>query len=212
MKRTTRSNADPRPPELPEYILGLDLGQSADFSALAVLERAWKPVEADQDETHYALRHLYRWPLKTPYPQIIADVAELVARPPLNKPILAIDKTGVGAAVVDQFRQAKIRARLTPVLITAGHAVHFCEGEWHVPKKELVSAVQVILQARRIQFAPLPQRELLVKELLAFRVKVSTAGNESFEAWRERDHDDLVLAVAMAVWIGEGRRKHLQVW
>jgi hypothetical protein len=28
-------------------------------------------------------------------------------------------------------------------------------------------------------------------------------GHESPEAWRERDHDDLVLAVALAVWCGE---------
>jgi hypothetical protein len=26
------------------------------------------------------------------------------------------------------------------------------------------------------------------------------AGNETFESWRERDHDDLVFAVALACW------------
>ncbi len=40
-------------------------------------------------------------------------------------------------------------------------------------------------------------------ELLAFHVKVKVAANETFEAWRERDHDDLVLAVAMAAWLAE---------
>ena len=56
--------------------------------------------------------------------------------------------------------------------------------------------------------ANLPERELLVKELLAFKVKVSAAGNESFEAWRARDHDDTVLATAIGIWYGEqgGRR------
>jgi len=34
-------------------------------------------------------------------------------------------------------------------------------------------------------------------------VKVTTAGNETFEAWRERDHDDLVLAVGIAAWVAE---------
>ena len=29
------------------------------------------------------------------------------------------------------------------------------------------------------------------------------SGNETFESWRERDHDDLVLAVALAAWLGE---------
>ena len=38
------------------------------------------------------------------------------------------------------------------------------------------------------------------------KVKALT-GNETFESWRERDHDDLVLAVALAIWFGDkGRR------
>ena len=38
--------------------------------------------------------------------------------------------------------------------------------------------------------------------MAACRVKVTLAGNETFEAWRERDHDDLVLAVALALYVG----------
>jgi len=35
-------------------------------------------------------------------------------------------------------------------------------------------------------------------------VKINLAtGHDSYEAWREGDHDDLVLAVAMACWTGE---------
>ena len=46
--------------------------------------------------------------------------------------------------------------------------------------------------------------EVLVRELSTFRAKVNIAtGNESFEAWRSRDHDDMVLAVALAAWLGE---------
>ena len=36
-----------------------------------------------------------------------------------------------------------------------------------------------------------------------FRVKVTDAANETFGAWRERPHDDLVLAVAIAAWQAE---------
>jgi hypothetical protein len=32
------------------------------------------------------------------------------------------------------------------------------------------------------------------------RVKMTAAGNEQYEAWRESAHDDLVLAVALACW------------
>ena len=68
---------------------------------------------------------------------------------------------------------------------------------------ELVSVAQVLVQGRRIKFANVPERQLLIKELLAFKVKVSALGNETFESWRERDHDDLVLAVLFAAWLGE---------
>ena len=45
---------------------------------------------------------------------------------------------------------------------------------------------------------------MLVRELSTFRAKVNIATwNESFEAWRARDHDDLVLAVALAALLGE---------
>ena len=50
----------------------------------------------------------------------------------------------------------------------------------------------------------LPEVETLVHELSHFKVRVKLdSGREEFSAWRERDHDDLVLAVALAAWLGE---------
>jgi hypothetical protein len=43
---------------------------------------------------------------------------------------------------------------------------------------------------------------VLAEELGLFRVKVTAAANETFEAWWERDHDDLVLALALALYAG----------
>jgi hypothetical protein len=40
----------------------------------------------------------------------------------------------------------------------------------------------------------------LVKEMAEMRVKVSGSGNEQFGAWRDGEHDDLVLAVSLACW------------
>jgi hypothetical protein len=194
-------------PDVPDFLLGLDLGQAADFSALAVLERqVEQPADALQRPvSNYLLRHLKRWPLRTSYTQIVADMAELVQQPPLSRPVLAVDQTGAGKAVVDQLRHVNIKANLNPIQITGGHAITNEFGTWHVPKRELVSTVQVLLQAKRLKIAALPERELLVKELQAFRVKITINANETFESWRERDHDDLVLAVAMAAWLGEER-------
>jgi hypothetical protein len=180
-----------------DYVIGLDLGQASDYTALAVVERA------AGDRPSLTVNYLRRWPLGTSYPEIVANVAALVERSPLDWPAVAVDETGVGKAVVDLFRQAQLKARLHPVLITPGHATSSAMGSWHVPKKQLVSTLQALLQSGRLRIANLPERELLVRELLAFRVKVSAAGNETFEAWREKDHDDLVLAVALAAWLAE---------
>jgi hypothetical protein len=177
------------------------LGQQQDYTALAVAERATHPDPDRPGRTayHFAVRHLHRWPLGTPYPQVVADVKALFARPPLQGSVLAVDQTGVGRAVVDQFRAAGIGASLRPLTITGGEN----SGGGSVAKKDLVGAVQVPLQDRRLKVADgLPLAAVLAEELAAFRVKVTLAGNETFEAWRERDHDDLVLAVALALYVG----------
>src|SRR5262249_37676203 len=91
-----------------------------------------------------------------------------------------------------------------PVTITTGHAVTLTADGWHVAKVELVGALQVLFQARRLKVAKgLPEVKTFVKELQNFRVKITAAVNEVFEAYREGMNDDLVLAVALAAWWAE---------
>ena len=52
----------------------------------------------------------------------------------------------------------------------------------------------------------IPELETLSKELEAFRTKVTADRNETFSAWREKDHDDLVLAAALAIWVASRER------
>lgn len=190
------------PPQLC-YILGLDLGQAQDPSALAVLEQSRPAPEA---EASYAIRELRRWPLGTPYPVIVSEVTQLASTPPLPGCELVIDGTGCGRAVVDLFRASTIPASVRPVLITAGHAVSTDEnGYIHVAKVQLVSVMQVLFGTRRLKLAKgLPLMPTLERELSTFTAKITSAGNETFTAdWREGAHDDLVLAAAIAAWIGE---------
>jgi hypothetical protein len=61
-----------------------------------------------------------------------------------------------------------------------------------------------LLQSRRLQIArSLPDADTLVRELENFRVKITLAANETFGAWREGQHDDLVLAASLAGWWAE---------
>ena len=44
-----------------------------------------------------------------------------------------------------------------------------------------------------------------LREATNFKMKITTADNDTYEAWRESDHDDLVLSAAMTAWLGEKR-------
>lgn len=56
---------------------------------------------------------------------------------------------------------------------------------------------------------PYPEARLLVEELLNFKVKINVkTAHDSYEAWREGIHDDLVLATALACWYGERHQKN----
>jgi hypothetical protein len=183
---------------MPEYVSGLDLGQASDYSALVTCEVS--PAPDFPGERRHDVRHIHRWQLGTPYPAIVADLRQWFGRAPLAHSTLVVDGTGVGRPVVDMIRDAELSASVHPFTITAG----FKEGDGTVPKKDLVGAVSAALQTRRLRFADsLPEVGALQKELETFRVKVTSDRNETFAAWREKDRDDLVLALALAVWYGE---------
>ena len=188
------------------YLLGLDLGESADHSALAVVRRVQHPQRAEAAQ--YAVQSLRRWDLHTPYRTVVEDVRQLLEQPSLAQMrcVLAMDKTGVGAPVVEMVQQADLPLpRLFPIFIHGGEKAREADGTWRVPKRHLASTLAVLLQARRLQIAPaLPLAQTLAEELANFRVKIDPkTAHESFAAWREKEHDDLVLATALACWVGE---------
>ncbi len=215
-----------------EYILGVDLGQTQDYTALCVLERTQvdtgrcikRTGQAPEVvyENYYAARHLERLPINTPYPAQVVRVKELYdrlkAQGPL--PLLVVDQTGVGRPVVDMLRAAALTP--TAVTITGGDAVSRDGRDYRVPKRDLVSTVSVLLQADRLTIAErLKERANLTAELDAFKVSINLKGHDSYGndvgPWRENPHDDLVLAVALAAWYGEHykppmepRRTHTQ--
>ena len=184
------------------YLLGLDLGQAQDYSALAVIERQKLPAQA----ATYAVRQMQRWELRTPYGAVVKDVRALLHRKPLaGRATLVVDGTGVGAAVVEQFETANLPGPMLVVHIHGGDKVSREQDTWRVPKHDLAGVLAVLLQGRRLHIVPsLELAQTLAKELANFRVTIDPkTAHESFAAWRERDHDDLVLAVALACWAGE---------
>jgi len=190
------------------YFVGVDFGQSRDYTAIAVLERAELRGEFDYGLRAYEktvalrLRYLERIALGTPYPEIVERVAGLTRNRALaGRCHLAVDGTGVGRPVVDLLRQARPEAVLMPVTFTSGQKETMDQGFYRVPKRDLVLGLQVLLQGGGLKIAAeLPFAQKLVEEMMAMEVRISAAGNEQYASWREGTHDDLVFAVALAYW------------
>jgi Terminase RNaseH-like domain len=125
---STWENLDKRP-MLPKYsprryCVGVDLGQAADFTAIAVLEKVVVPPETAmfspvgehpgnrlvEGDIRYDLVYLKRPKLGTPYDVIARRVADLICElepegsfSELGQVTLSADGTGVGRGVVDML-------------------------------------------------------------------------------------------------------------
>jgi hypothetical protein len=170
-------------------------------------------VEVGKPE--YRVRHLERPALGTSYVEVVERILELLTSLEDKELVLAVDTTGVGRPVADMLKagirdwlESNRRREITSawITITGGDSVTKAEGGGlRVPKRDLASAPLLLMQNKQLKIAAeMPLTETLRKELLNFKVKINIAtAHDSYEAWREGDHDDLVLSVALACWAGE---------
>jgi hypothetical protein len=151
-------------------------------------------------EEHFDVVHAERVTLGTPYPDVVAHVRDVLSRPPLrDRCHLVIDESGVGRAVGDMFTTAGLRP--VRVAITAGvDAVKQDTLRWSVAKSLLISGVDARLHSGELRFAAeLGEAHTLAEEMKDFRRRVGAAGRATYQA-RTGRRDDLVLAVAIALW------------
>jgi hypothetical protein len=221
-----------------DLIVGIDLGQKRDYTALVVLEREARETGEIEERhhtgsrisygdgrpavggdwvekipvtvNHYAVRHIVRLPLGVTYPQQEAAIAELYhdQKRGGHEVALVVDYTGVGTAVVDALRAARLP--VTAIFIHGGNTVSGQSRNYNVPKGALASLVLHLLETERLGISSsLPEARLLTGELHGFKYDFSKSGHLSFgndvgpAAWREQEHDDLVLAAALGCWYGE---------
>ena len=192
------------------FVIGLDLGQKQDYTAVAVILKEARP----KDKPMLYLRHLERYALGTPYGEqmdrvgaLLEKIKGLTNQARSRQPELIVDATGVGVGVVEMLKERGLRYRA--VSITAGISeTRGAGGTYHVPKRNLVSRAVAPFEGKRLKIArSMLLVDELVKELQNFKVKVNLqTAHDSYEAWRESDHDDLVLALALACWWAEHPR------
>jgi hypothetical protein len=214
-----------------DYFVGCDLGKLTDPTALTVMHRslAVNAVTGLPEKTgrgdyvyRWECRALKRYRLGTPYLSIVADVLRICNRPELRpRPRLVLDSTGVGVAVVEMFTRALVDypdVECHAISITAGESFTsvapmvrsnlVARGQWRVSKVQLIGAIRDVLESRRFKVSkdpvtrkPIEFAEVLIKELTNFREKITESANMTYEA-RQGQHDDLVLATCLPIWLG----------
>ena len=191
------------------FAVGIDVGQAHDPTAICIASRIvtmpTNPALASinpHPRPRYEVLHLERLRLGMPYPAQVDHIEAMLCRAPLDRlaPRVLVDYTGVGRPVFDMFAGRHALRRAQGVVITGGRETSGTAAGWSVPKGELVSKLQALLHSGDLRIASsLPDAAVLARELQDFRVRFTEAGNATFNA-REGAHDDLVLALALAVF------------
>lgn len=208
--------------EAREFVVGIDLGQAHDPTAIAVIEHVRVRVhqayrqKADAQQltawrqamraypAQYNVRHLERLPLGMHYPAQVACIADMMRRAPLKDARVFYDYTGVGRAVGDLLHQAQIR-RLHRVHLTGGQDSKNAGDRHAVSKTDLVSRMQAALHTGELAIEEsLPDAGTLARELADYKLNFTAAGNAQFNA-RSGAHDDLLIATGLALYGAQAR-------
>jgi hypothetical protein len=193
------------------HVIGLDLGQVVDHSAAVVVERRQQVLEVpfptrETVTDFYRIERIIRWDLHTPWHLIVDRLSELMAKGPLSEALLVIDATGIGGVggpIYARFLNAWRAGRLgdfSPRPIVISGQVE--PKRRSVPKQALFTNLQALIQERRLRLdANLPLAPELMQELRTYEAKTRASGSTSFEAAKQKDHDDIVSALMLAVWL-----------
>lgn len=196
----------PDPREGKFYFIGYDPASLSDWSAISVIHTE---MDKTGDKTH-TLTHLERFPMGTEYPKQVKRLYDLALEvQAVGETWLAVDSTGLGRPILDYLRQSGFpHGNILGVTITGGNTITREGNLFSIPKRDLVSNAIVMLQTKRLRIAAnLPLLSEMIQEMVSFKIKVSPGGHDSYEAWRDSDHDDMVLATCLALWFAEKSQK-----
>jgi hypothetical protein len=155
------------------------------------------------------VRHVERVALGTPYPLVVAHLREMVGRREVRgQCALVVDATGLGGPVVEMLRAAGLGCEITAVTITGGEQERRSGGlSVSVPKRDLIAGVQMVLDNGELRIARrLKELGPLVRELVDVRMTSGPGtGRVRIGADGSGEHDDLVIALALACWRAKRR-------
>ncbi|MBO1361423.1 hypothetical protein J2D73_16685 [Acetobacter sacchari] len=205
------------------FTVGVDLGKMSDHTALVVIEESHRREErrmrlkfgpdrpervASRVRREYAVRNVHRYPVGCDYLAITRSVAGVLGQLSLReeRPELVVDASGVGRPVIDLLRHNG----LAPVAVTITSGEHFVAHgtkDFGVAKSLLVSTLDAVLADDRLSITGESSASAILRqELAGFRAKRRASGTIAFEGdARQGVHDDVVMALAVALWRSESR-------
>lgn len=199
--------------------IGVDLGKHHDYSAFAVAENR---INKAKDGV-FIFRHLERAKLGTDYTRVADRLQELhdgivreveqtnVIRKrtrgkpeTISAPEVYLDATGLGSPFLDFFVKHHGNVHVNAVTITSGDKEtevkeYKAYAQLHVGKSALVNRMQLLLGTKRLDIPNTSEGKELAHELKVFEGRVTASRNVSYNA-KEGEHDDLLIAAALAVW------------
>ena len=191
-----------------DYIVSVDLGQSQDYSAMAVLRRQWWRTGERPDPSTAKLWHeipqLIRWPLDTPYPKIIQNIVEAVRYIESVAKFgvaLVVDQGGPGRPVIDLLKKAKVRP-IGITIIAGDHVTIRPDESMTCPKRDICAALVVAAQSGDLKVSnKLPLADDFETEVKAFGYTINRrTAKMGYESIVAKVNDDLVVSAAMGLW------------
>ena len=152
---------------------------------------------------------LERLPLRTPYPSIAARIIDIVRRLPRHQTSLFVDRTGAHAAY-----DMLIDKGLSPVGLTISGAdsINWAGRHVTVPKMRLLTGLLSICYRGELEIGKGLRDYIELRRQLQ-NIGTMATDSGSGETWRaRRGHDDLVIAVSMAVWYLENPGPNMGLW
>ena len=178
--------------------IGIDLGKMRNPTTIAIVHRPdtfartvlMRPytVISERRTGPSALVYLATVRLGTSYVDVVERIRQVARHEALGGQArrVVVDATGVGLPVVDMLRRAKLGCELRPVTITGGTGERHSSGTYYVAKTDLMAGLRARLELKELEIGE------GLAEWAEFRKQMVGFGTAA--------QDDLVLAVALAVW------------